>query len=231
MVSRRKVLTPAAIVFLLCSVKGAFAADDLERVLSQLDKAAAIFRTTSADFKADSVMTDPIPQTDTQTGAIYFRRRGSDFQIGMHIATANAKPVPKTIVIAGGVFKMYEKMIDQLTVSKNAEKYEGYLALAFGASGKDLADKWNITYQGAETLDGIKTEKLSMVPKDPTVLKYIPKAVVWVDPTRGVALKQYFDQGSGQSRTCTYTNIEVNQKLPSDAFTIKTDSKTQIVNR
>lgn len=231
MVSRRKVLTAAAIALLFSGINQAFAADDLERVLSELDKAAANFRTTSADFKADSVMTDPIPQTDTQTGAIYFQRKGSDFQIGMHIAEANAKPVPKTIVVAGGVFKMYEKMIDQLTVSKNAGKYEGYLSLAFGASGKDLADKWNITYQGSEALDGVKTEKLSMEPKDPAVLKYIPKAVVWVDASRGVALKQYFDQGSGQSRTCTYTNIKVNQKLPSDAFTIKTDSKTQIVNR
>lgn len=227
----RKMLIATAIASLFCGIKGASAADNLQQVLSQLDKASANFRTTSAEFKADSAMTDPIPQTDTQTGTIYFQRKGSDFQIGMRITEANGKPVPKTIVVVGGVFKMYEKMIDQLTVSNNAGKYEGYLSLAFGASGKDLADKWNITYQGSETVDGVKTEKLSMVPKDPAVLKYIPKAIVWVDPAHGVALKQYFDQGSGQSRTCSYTNIKVNQKLPSDAFTIKTDSRTQVVNR
>ena len=32
-----------------------------------------------------------------------------------------------------------------------AEKYESYLMLGFGASGNDLADKWTIKYLGTET--------------------------------------------------------------------------------
>jgi outer membrane lipoprotein-sorting protein len=54
---------------------------------------------------------------------------------------------------------------------------------------------------------------------------------VWVDPDRGVSLKQVFDEGQGESRVSLYSNIEVNKSLPSDAFTFKTDSKTQYVNR
>jgi hypothetical protein len=46
-----------------------------------------------------------------------------------------------------------------------------------------------------------------------------------------VSLKQFFDEGQGQSRTCIYSNIKVNQPLPADAFTFKTDSKTQFINR
>ena len=82
-----------------------------------------------------------------------------------------------------------------------------------------------------ETLDGVKTEKLELVAKDPAVLKLFPKVTIWVDPERGVSLKQYFDEGQGQSRTCIYSNIKVNQSLPSDAFTFKTDGKTQFVTR
>ena len=48
---------------------------------------------------------------------------------------------------------------------------------------------------------------------------------------RGVSLKQVFDQGQGQSRVCVYFNFKFNQPLPSDAFTFKTDSKTQFMNR
>ena len=40
--------------------------------------------------------------------------------------------------------------------------------LGFGASGKDLAEKWDIKYAGEETVDGVKTEKLELVAKDPT---------------------------------------------------------------
>jgi outer membrane lipoprotein-sorting protein len=52
-----------------------------------------------------------------------------------------------------------------------------------------------------------------------------------MDTTRGISLKQFFDQGQGQTRTCTYTNIKVNQGLPGDAFTLPTNAKTQFIKR
>jgi outer membrane lipoprotein-sorting protein len=129
------------------------------------------------------------------------------------------------------VFKLYEQLPNQVTTSSKVSKYESYLVLGFGASGKDLQQKWNITYLGSETLNGIKTDKLQLIAKDPQVLKLFPKVVIWIDPSRGVSLKQFFDEGQGQSRTCIYSNIKVNQPLPADAFTFKTDSKTQFINR
>lgn len=177
------------------------------------------------------MVTDPIPDKDVQKGTVYYDRKGSGFEMGMHIVEVNGKLVPKIIVVSGGIFKMYEKLLDQVTTSSRAGKYESYLVLAFGASGKELEQKWNIKYIGPETLSGVKTEKLELVAKDPDVLKLFPKVTIWVDPERGVSLKQYFDEGQGQSRTCIYSNIKVNQSLPSDAFTFKTDGKTQFVTR
>jgi outer membrane lipoprotein-sorting protein len=162
---------------------------------------------------------------------VYYQRKGSGFEMGVHIDQVNGKPVPKVLVVSGGVFKMYEKMLDQVTTSNRVSKYESYLILGFGASGKDLKDKWNIQDDGPETMGGVKTEKLELTAKDPQVLKLFPKVTIWVDPERGVSLKQVFDEGQGQSRVCTYANIKLNQTLPSDAFTFKTDSKTQYVTR
>jgi outer membrane lipoprotein-sorting protein len=105
------------------------------------------------------------------------------------------------------------------------------MELGFGASGKELEDKWNIKYLGPEVIDGVKTEKLELVAKDPAVLKILPKVEIWVDPDRGVSLKQVFDEGQGQSRICHYYNIKTNQPVPPDAFAIKSDSKTQFINR
>jgi outer membrane lipoprotein-sorting protein len=206
-------------------------AEDLKSVLAKLDTAAANFRTTTADFEFDTVQTDPVPDTDVQKGTVYYNRKGSAFEMGVHINEINKKPVPKVIVVSGGEFQLYEKLPNQVTRSKKVSKYESYLVLGFGASGKDLEQKWKMTYLGSETIDGIKVEKLELIAKDPDVLKIFPKVTIWVDPSRGVSLKQYFDQGQGQSRTCTYSNIKVNQPLPSDAFTFKTDSKTQFINK
>ena len=215
---------------ILLPAGGAFA-EDLKSVLARLDAAAANFHTTSADFEFDTVQTDPVPDTEVQKGTVYYSRKGSAFEMGVHIHEVNGRPVPKVMVVSGGQFQLYEQLTNQVTRSNKVSKYESYLVLGFGASGKDLEQKWNMKYLGQETLNGVTVEKLELIAKDPEVLKIFPKVTIWVDPARGVSLKQYFDQGSGQSRTCTYTNIKVNQALPTDAFTFKTDSKTQFINR
>ena len=229
---RNKFVIAASILILSGSLAFAAApADDLKNVLHRLDLAAANFHSTSANFEFDTNTTYPIPDTDVQKGIVYYDRKGSGFEMGMHINQVNGKPVPKVIVVSGGVFKMYEGLTDQVTTSKKAGKYESYLILAFGASGKELSDRWDIKYIGPDTVSGVKTEKLELVAKDPDVLKMFPKVTIWVDPDRGVSLKQVFDEGQGASRVSLYSNIEVNKSLPADAFTFKTDSKTQYVNR
>jgi outer membrane lipoprotein-sorting protein len=216
---------------LVVSATSAFAAGDLNATLAKLDAAAAKFKSTSAEFQFDSVLTDPIPDTEVQKGTAYYQRKGNGFQMAAHIREVNGRKVPKTFVYADGKLKLDEPLINQVTTLSSVSQYEGYLMLGFGASGKDLADKWNITDDGTEAIDGVQTEKLELVPKDPKVLKNLPKVIVWLDVDRGVSLKQYFDQGQGQSRTCNYSNIKINESLPGDAFTFKTDSKTQYINR
>lgn len=214
---------------LFLSLRPAWAADDLQRVLHQLDVVAANFHTTSASFEADSVMTDPIPDKQVQKGTIYYQRKGSSFQMAAHIAEQNGKADPLTYSFADGKLRLFNPKIDQVQTIDKASAFEGYLMLGFGASGKELAEKWNITYAGEETVGGVKTEKLELVAKDATVRKNLPKVTVWLDTSRGVSIKQVFDEGQGQSRTSTFSDIKVNETLPGDAFTLKTDSKTQYV--
>jgi outer membrane lipoprotein-sorting protein len=203
------------------------AAEDLNSVLSKLDTAAVNFHTTSADVEFDTTQINPVPDTDVQKGVVYYERSGSSFQMGVHIATDDGQPAPKIIVCcAKGSIQLYEKLSDQVTTLSKLSQYESWFMLGFGASGKELEEKWDIVYDGPETVDGLPTAKLELVPKDPTVKKNLPKVILWMDTSRAISLKQYFDEGNGQSRTCHYTNIKLNGRLPKDAFTFKTDSKT-----
>jgi outer membrane lipoprotein-sorting protein len=204
---------------------------DLKEVLSQLDAAAANFRSTSADFEFDTIQTDPIYDKDVQKGIVYYKRNGKAFQMGAHIREENGKPVPKDVVLKDGLVQLYEKLTDQLTTLSKLGQYQSWFMLGFGASGKELEEKWEIRYIGPAMIDGVNTAELEMTPKDPAVRKNLPKVTVWMDTARGVSLKQVYDEGQGQSRTCLYTNIKVNQSLPGDAFTFKTDSKTQLITR
>lgn len=230
-----KFIFPAMIALLLLAVRPAVAAppahDQKDEVLRRLDQAAKNFRSTSADFQFDSVETDPIPDKDVQKGSVYYERKGSAFQMAAHISEDNGKPVPKVYVYSGGVAKLYEQLIDQVTILSKVSQYESWFMLGFVASGKDLEQKWVIKYLGSETLDGVKTEELELVPKDPAIRKNLSKVNMWVDPERAVSLKQILYFNSGEYKVCVYFNIKVNQALPTDAFTLKTDSKTAYVNQ
>jgi outer membrane lipoprotein-sorting protein len=235
-----KLLFAASIAFGLAAPGQAYAAatDDLSSVLRRLDAAAAGFRSTSAEFVFITVQTDPVYDKTTQKGTVYYKRSGKSFQMAAHIRTESSgegkdRPVPKDLVYSGGKVTLYEKLTDELHV-RDAAKYESYLLLGFGASGTELADKWEIKYQGSETLkDGNKdvaTEKLELVAKDPDVRKLIPKVTIWVDPARAVSLKQVFDMGQGQSRSSYYSSIKLNPSIPDSEFVIKPGSKTKTVN-
>lgn len=219
--SRNSLLFLALIAFASMPLRPA-QAQDLTHVLQKLDVAARDFHTTTATVEFDSILTDPVPDKDVLTGTAYYERN-SHFEMAVHftahIANGNSHPTEKGYILSGGIVRYSDtgKEKDAQPIN-GASKYESYFVLGFGASGKDLAEKWTIKYLGTETIDGIVTDKLELVAKDPDVRKNLPKVTIWLDTSRAVSLKQVFDQGDGQSRVCVYTNIKVNQPLPKTAF-------------
>ncbi len=215
---RRQFLFFAIFSIALLPARLAFA-DDLQQVLQKLDASAKNFHTTIANVEFDTIQTDPIPDKDVQTGVAYYERKGNSFQMAAHIHEHNNGPSQKTYMFSDGALRISDtgKASDAKTYT-NVNKYQGYLMLGFGASGTELADKWNIKYLGTEIIDGVKTDKLELVAKDPAIRKNIPKVTVWMDTARAISLKVIFDEGEGQSYVAHYTDIKVNQPLPKEAF-------------
>ena len=221
-----------AVALLLVPGRAAFAAGDLKATLAKLDEAAANFHTLTADFEFDSIQTEPIYDKDVQKGVVHYKRAASGSQVGVHIVQVNGQPVPKVIVCCqNGTVKLYEQKLNQLTTLTKLGQYESWFMLGFGASGAELTSKWTITDVGAETINGIKTEKLEMVAKDPAVRKNVSKVTLWMDLDRGISLKQVFDEGAGQQRICLYSNFRMNQTQPPDAYIIKGDKNTTQITR
>ena len=226
----------AVAVVLLCASMGwaqAPANGDLNHVLAELDAAATKFQSAKADFKWDQ-FEQVVSSTDTQAGVIYYEGSGPSARVAIDIETADGQPSKKTVVYSGGVLKLFQPEIDQMTVFHAGEKqaqYESYLTLGFGGSGSELKKSWDITFQGMETIDGVQTAKLDLVSKDAGVKAHFSHITIWVDPTRAVSLKQILYEPSGDTRTAYYKNIEYNKKISPSVFQIKTDSKTQVVQK
>jgi outer membrane lipoprotein-sorting protein len=225
---RLKLFCAAALALVVVSARAEAAPpqDDLKSVLDRLNISAANFHTASADVEFDTIETDPVPDTDRQKGVIYYDRKNGSVRMGVHMSEHNGKPSGKAYTYIDGMVKLFEPGINQVTAYNGAAKWESYIILGIGASGTDLAAKWNITYLGSETLNGVKTEKLELVAKDAEMRKNLTKVVIWLDADHAVSLQQVFTFSSTSSYVSHFSNFKFNQSLPRDAFTFKTNGQT-----
>ena len=201
---------------------------DLERVLGQMDNAAAKFRSTEAIFVWNQYA-KVVDETDTQKGRIYFRRTGSDTQMAADVM----EPDKKYVVYSEGKVQLYQPKIDQVTVyntGKDKAAVESFLVLGFGGGGHDLLKSFDVKYVGTETVDGVETAKLDLTPKSEKLRNTFARILLWIDPARGISVQQQFFEPSGDYRLAKYSDIQLNQKIPDQAFKLKTTGKTKVVS-
>ncbi len=113
---------------------------------------------------------------------------------------------------------------------KNRGDLESYLVLGFGGGGHELLKSYDVKFLGSETVNGIATEKLELVPKSERFRNNIARILLWIDPARGISVQQQLFEPSGDYRLAKYSDIKINQKLPPDAFKLKTTKKTTFVS-
>jgi outer membrane lipoprotein-sorting protein len=202
-------------------------AGGLEAVLKKMDTAAAGFHSAQADFEWDQYQ-KVVDETDVQKGTIYFRRSGQQIEMMAHVKD----PDQKYVLYKDGRLQVYQPKIEQLIVhdaGNNRGEIESYLVLGFGGSGQDLTRQFDVTYGGAETVDGIATGKLLLVPKSEKVKNTFAQIILWIDLERGISVQQKFFTPQQDYRLAKYSNIRMNEKIGNDVFQLKTTGKTQTI--
>jgi len=210
----------------------------LDGVLKKMDAVAANFHSTQAEFEWDNYekVIDEVDEIDT--GTIYYRRNGKDVEMMAEVkkagsSLASLKPEPKYVLFANGKIRMYQPKPDQVTefdLGKNRSDFEGYIVLGFGGSGQDLLKTFDVTYAGPETINGIATAKLQLIPKSEKVKNTYKQIFLWIDLGRGISVQQQLIQPQGDYRLAKYSDIQVNgKKIPDDVFKLHTTSKTQTI--
>jgi outer membrane lipoprotein-sorting protein len=214
------------------------AASPLDTVLKKMDTAAAGFRTTQAEFEWDTYEKVIDEIDDYQKGTIYYRRSGKEIEMMAEVKEAGSdlkklKPEPKYVLFSKGKIRMYQPKPDQVTefdLGKNRADLESYLVLGFGGSGQDLVKTFDVTYAGPETINGIATAKLKLVPKSEKVRNTYKEIDLWIDLDKGTSVQQQAFQPDGNYRLAKYSSIRPNEKIADDVFKLKTTSKTQTIS-
>jgi outer membrane lipoprotein-sorting protein len=218
-------------LFALAGSLGAQNAGDLEKVITQLNSASAKFQSAQADFTWD-VFQAAVQDHDIQTGTIYYERKKSVTQVAAYIKQDNGKDAAKTITFNGNEANYYVPAINQVNVFKtgaNRSLWESFLTLGFGGSGADLQSNWKVSLLGTENLDGVAVDKLDLVPTQANVANLFSHVTIWIDPIRGISLKQIFYEPGGDTRTATYKNIRYNSPIAPSVFQPKLPKDVQRV--
>jgi hypothetical protein len=223
-----------------CTVLRATPPDSpLDAVLKKMDTAAAGFRSTQAEFEWDTYEKVIDEVDDVQTGTIYYRRNGKETEMMAEVKQAgsdlkNLKSEPKYVLFSQGKVRMYQPKVDQVTefdLGKNRSDFESWVVLGFGGSGQELVKAFDVTYVAPETINGVATAKLQLVPKSEKARNTYNKVFLWIDLDKGISVQQQFFTPQQDYRLAKYSSIQVNgKKIPDEVFKLKTTSKTQTIS-
>jgi outer membrane lipoprotein-sorting protein len=214
-------------------------AENLDAVLKKMDAVAASFHNAQAEFEWDSYEKVIDEIDEIQTGTIYFRRNGKDIEMMADVKMAgpdlkHLKAEPKYVLYSGGKISMYQPKPDQVTVydlGKSRADLESYVVLGFGGSGQDLVKAFDVTYVGPQTVNGVATAQLQLIPKSEKVRNTYNKIFLWIDLDKGISVQQKFISPQEDYRLTKYSDIQLNEKKISDeVFKLKTTSKTQTLS-
>jgi outer membrane lipoprotein-sorting protein len=203
-------------------------APSLESVLKTMDTAAANFHTTQADFVWDQYQ-KVVDEHDLQKGTVYFRRTGKEIEMMAEIK----EPDTKFVLYKDGKLQVYQPKIEQVIMyptSGNRNEIESYLVLGFGGSGEDLKKSFDVSYLGEESVEGVATAKLQLIPKSEKFRNNISKILLWIDLGRGISVQQQFFQSQDDYRLAKYSSVQLKAKIGNDVFQLKTTNKTQFVS-
>ena len=203
---------------------------ELSRAVAQMDRTAANFHSTQANFVWTQYTKVVEDVTDTQKGIVYFRRSGNQVEMAAEVSDP---PPPKYVLFVGSKVQVYQTKIDQVTqydTGKDRAAFECFLVLGFGGSGQDMLKSFEVTYVGSEKIADVDTVKLDLVPKSEKARNTFNHIWLWIDPARGVSVRQQLFEPGGDYRLADYSDIRLNEKIPDSVFKLKTTSKTKFLS-
>ena len=217
-------------VVLFALVAGLAAGESLDTILAHMDAAAK----TSNSFSANLVWrkyTKAIDDTDEQTGTLKLRRSGNRVVGRLDIE----KPNTFTWHFMGDMWEKYlpkAQEIQVYNVSKVSKSSDQMLLTVFGLTSASIKKNYDAMVSGEETLNGIKTTRLELIPKDAKVKKYISKVELWIPVGQTYAVQQKSIQPNGDYDLHIYNDAKLNPPLPASAFDFVAPpgTKQQIMN-
>src|SRR5215831_16286328 len=139
-------------------------AETLEAVLGRMDQAAPQFKSYTAAMKRQEYNA-VLDETTVSKGSMRLKRA----KTGMTGVIEFTEPDPMTVYLNGKTVERYFPKANTeeiYNVGKYAHSIDEVILIGFGTSGANLKKQYDVKLGGSDTVGGVKTSRLELVPKD-----------------------------------------------------------------
>ena len=187
------------------------AADPLETVMARMDQAAAGFKGLTADIHKIA-HTDVVNVDDPDSGTIVVKKyKSGDTRIRIDFTA----PRKQSVAIGNGraiVYYPQTNEANEVDLGKNRGLVDQFMLLGFGSNSSELKNAYSLSMGGSDTVNGEKTTRIQLIPKDKEVLAHVKSCELWISD-KGWMVQQKFHTGGGDYILSTYSHINWNAPI------------------
>jgi outer membrane lipoprotein-sorting protein len=203
-------------------------ADQLSDVFARLDKAAIGFKGMSANVK-QNVHTELVHDDSVENGNVKLRRpKSGDTRVLMELTS----PDQKTVSVESDQIKIYlpkAKTVQVYDLRSRHNAVQQGLLLGFGATSAEIKASYEVTWIGAETLNGQPVSRIRLVPRAKEVLQSMKQADLWILNSGGYPVQQrVLTSSTGDYLEISYSNIQINPQLSDKDLKLNVPKGVQI---
>ncbi len=185
-------------------------AGDATAVLAALEEQGRRLVTMRADFEQTrtNVVLD---EQETTSGKVLL-------QVPGRFRWDYTRPQPSAMAVKDGRFERYFPQTRQ--VFRGPARGEADLLVGFGPGSRDLGRKYEVTLAGQESVAGQPAWILDLKPRAGQGGLF--SAIrLWVDQQRSIPVQTRLTEPTGDFTVVRFDRVEVNPRLPADAFDLK----------
>lgn len=192
----------------------------LDETLARMDKSAAGFRGLQANVRRLSY-TAVIKDSSEESGRIsIYRPRPRDLRMLVEFD----RPDPRAVSFQNKKVQIfYPKLntVQEYDLGKQGSLVDQFVLLGFGTSSSDLKKSYSIKYVGEETVEGVKADRLDLVPLSSEVLNHFRHIEIWVSREDGITVQQQLFQPSRDYTLFVYSAIKLNPAMGEESVRLK----------
>lgn len=195
--------------------------------LGRMDEFAKTFNSAKVAIKT----TDHSKGLDdeVQSGTMIVKKSGMKTQIVIDLTGANAM----TVVLGDKLAEIFHPKINEIQeydIRQYKNSVQSSSSLGFGMSGKEIAANYDIRKFKHEMVGTQGATYLDLVPKSADVQKLIKSIEIWISDATHCPLRQIAHEPGDDTRTTEFSDLQVNPKLPGNAFDLPKSAKRTRMN-